>query len=86
MRTDQPLTLISTFIFRPTTMSTDRRASTDRRSGIDRRQVEEGPPSNYERRRTIEARQPELTELSLSDEELKALGFGVEEAPPKKPD
>ncbi len=67
-------------------MSTDRRAPTDRRSGSDRRQDEKGPPTNFERRRTVEARQPELVELDLSVEELKALGFGVEEAPPKKPD
>ena len=67
-------------------MSTDRRAPTDRRSGGDRRQDEKGPPTNFERRRTVEARQPELVELDLSVEELKALGFGVEEAPPKKLD
>ncbi len=53
----------------------DRRQTTDRRSGQDRRQEEQGPPTNYERRRSIEPRQPELTELQLSDEELKALGF-----------
>lgn len=67
-------------------MSTDRRIPTDRRSGSDRRQDEKGPPTNFERRRTVEARQPELVELDLSVEELKALGFGVEEAPPKKSD
>ena len=67
-------------------MSTDRRAPTDRRSGRDRRQDEKGPPTNFERRRTVEARQPELVELELSVDELKALGFGVDEAPPKKPD
>jgi hypothetical protein len=67
-------------------MSTDRRVPTDRRSGRDRREDEKGPPTNFERRRTVEARQPELTELNLSDEELKALGFGLEEAPPQKSD
>ena len=67
-------------------MSTDRRVPTDRRSGRDRRQDEKGPPTNFERRRSVEARQPELTELNLSDEELKALGFGLEEAPPQKSD
>lgn len=67
-------------------MSTDRRVPTDRRSGRDRREDEKGPPTNFERRRSVEARQPELTELNLSDEELKALGFGLEEAPPQKSD
>ena len=33
------------------------------------------PPTNFERRRNVEARQPELTELHLSEDELKALGF-----------
>ena len=47
----------------------------DRRSGKDRRQEEKGPPTNFERRRAIEARQPELTELHMSEDELKALGF-----------
>lgn len=64
---------------------TERRATTDRRSGQDRRQDEQGPPTNYERRRTVEARQPELTELHLSDEELQAMGF-TQDQPPQKPD
>ena len=53
----------------------DRRSHHDRRSGIDRRQAEAGPPSAYERRRSIEPRQPDVTELELSPEELEALGF-----------
>lgn len=65
-------------------MTADRRAPTDRRAGRDRRQDENGPPTNFERRRTVEARQPELVELDVSDEELKALGFGHRESPPKK--
>lgn len=56
-------------------MTVERRTTQDRRSGSDRRQVEDGPPTKYERRRNIEARQPELTELDLSDEELQNLGF-----------
>ena len=52
----------------------ERRPETDRRSGQDRRQQEKGPPTSLEQTRTIEARHPELTELELSDEELKALG------------
>lgn len=53
----------------------DRRTMHDRRQGKDRRQAEAGPPTPYERRRTIEARQPEVAELDLSPEELEALGF-----------
>ena len=56
-------------------MSVQRKGSMDRRSGKDRRQEEKGPPTNFERRRAIEARQPELTELHMSEDELKALGF-----------
>ena len=56
-------------------MSVERRGSADRRTGKDRRQEEKGPPTNFERRRAIEARQPELTELHMSEDELKALGF-----------
>ncbi|MBV7541910.1 hypothetical protein [Acidovorax sp. sic0104] len=63
---------------------TERRTTTDRRSGKDRRQEEKGPPTNYERRRTVEARQPELTELHLSEDELRALGFAQEDSIPKK--
>jgi len=58
-----------------TIMSVERRGSMDRRTGKDRRQEEKGPPTNFERRRAIEARQPELTELHMSEDELKALGF-----------
>lgn len=65
---------------------TERRSTIDRRSGKDRRQEEKGPPTNYERRRTVEARQPELTELDLSEEELRALGFTQDEPPSRKPD
>ena len=64
---------------------TERRTTTDRRSGKDRRQEEKGPPTSYERRRTVEARQPELTELHLNEDELRALGFAQEEPAPKKP-
>ena len=53
----------------------DRRQITERRTGQDRRQQEQGPSTGYERRRSIEPRQPEMTELDLSEEELKALGF-----------
>lgn len=66
-------------------MGTERRASNDRRTGSDRRQTENGPPINYERRRAVEARQPELTELHLSEEELKELGFLQPDTAPKSP-
>ncbi|WP_440111502.1 hypothetical protein [Acidovorax sp. BL-A-41-H1] len=56
-------------------MTFERREPVDRRSGSDRRQQEQGPPSTFERRRAVEARQPELTELHLTEDELKALGF-----------
>ena len=59
----------------PSAPDADRRTATDRRSGRDRRHAEAGPPTPYERRRTIEPRQPEVAELDLSPEELEALGF-----------
>ncbi|PJI97164.1 hypothetical protein CLU85_1936 [Acidovorax sp. 69] len=65
-------------------MSMERRIAADRRTGKDRRQMEEGPPTNFERRRAVEARQPELTELHLSEDELKALGFAPEKPNPYK--
>lgn len=67
-----------------TTMSVERRVASDRRSGKDRRETEAGPPTNFERRRTVEARQPELTELHLSEDELKALGFAPGKSAPQK--
>lgn len=67
-------------------MSTERRIPIDRRSGKDRRQAEDGPPTSFERRRTVEARLPELVELHLSEDELKALGFADAPKPgPAKP-
>lgn len=68
-----------------TTMSVERRVATDRRSGKDRRETEAGPPTNFERRRNVEARQPELTELHLSEDELQALGFAPGKSDSKKP-
>lgn len=67
-----------------TTMSVERRVASDRRSGKDRRETEAGPPTNFERRRNVEARQPELTELHLSEDELKALGFAPGTPAPQK--
>lgn len=53
----------------------DKKTPYERRSGQDRRQKEDGPPDKHERRRAIEPRQPEVSELHLSLEELEALGF-----------
>ncbi|MBP3981424.1 MULTISPECIES: hypothetical protein [unclassified Acidovorax] len=62
----------------------NRRQKDERRSGQDRRQEEQGPPTSYERRRSVEPRQPELTELELSEEELKDLGFFPDQPDPPK--
>lgn len=69
------------------TMKFERREPVERRSGRDRRRDEQGPPSTFERRRAVEARQPELTELHLTEDELKALGFAPVKPlnPPAKP-
>lgn len=56
-------------------MSTHTPNVQDRRTGKDRRQEEQGPPSGYERRRSVEPRKPEVTELDLSEDELRQLGF-----------
>lgn len=61
-------------------MTVEHRRGAERRSGKDRRQVENGPPTNYERRRAIEARQPELIEVHMSEDEIRALGFVFEQA------
>ena len=66
-------------------MSLERRTTNDRRSGQDRRQNEDGPTAGYERRRTVEPRQPELTELHLSEDELRELGFMPAAVTPQKP-
>jgi hypothetical protein len=47
--------------------------SADRRTGPDRRKVDEGPPSNYERRRSTEARKPEVVEIEMTISEWAAL-------------
>ena len=57
----------------------------DLRSGQDRRQNEDGPTAGYERRHTVEPRQPELTELHLSEDELRELGFLPATVTPQKP-
>jgi len=68
-------------------MTFERKEPVDRRAGSDRRQDELGPPSNFERWRTMKARQPKLTQLHLTDDALKTLGFAVAKPPdaPTKP-
>ena len=60
---------------KPPAPGSDRRSHHDRRSGVDRRQQETASPVDYERRRSVEPRQPDVTELNLTPEELEALGF-----------
>lgn len=60
----------------------ERKATTDRRSGADRRQHDAGPAASYERRNTVEPRQPEVAELELTPEEMQAMGF---KPPPEAP-
>ena len=45
----------------------------ERRRGIDRREVDKGPPGKHERRRGVESRKPEVTELEMSDSEWTRL-------------
>lgn len=46
---------------------------TERRSGDDRRRKDVGPPTRHERRRGVEARKPEVTELEISESDWAAL-------------
>jgi hypothetical protein len=46
---------------------------TNRRSGKDRRQVDEGPPTRVERRKTPEPRQPDVAEIELTESQWGAL-------------
>jgi hypothetical protein len=50
----------------------------ERRSGNDRRQQDIGPPGKIDRRKTVEARKPEIIEVELSETEW-ALLFGSAE-------
>ena len=45
----------------------------ERRSGVDRRDVDNGPPGKHERRRGVESRKPEVTEIEMSDSEWTRL-------------
>lgn len=46
---------------------------TDRRSGKDRRHVDQGPPGRHDRRRSVEPRQPQVSELDMSPSQWGAL-------------
>lgn len=63
----------------------DKKTPDERRSGQDRRQKEDGPPDKHERRRAIEPRQPDVSELHLSPEEFEAMGFTQAPAAPRQP-
>jgi hypothetical protein len=45
----------------------------DRRSGTDRRKVDIAPPGRIDRRRSIDARKPDVVELDMSNSEWTAL-------------
>lgn len=52
----------------------DRKAvPADRRTGKDRRKRDLGPPGKLERRRTVESRQPDVSEIDMSPAEWNAL-------------
>jgi hypothetical protein len=48
-------------------------APVERRSGVDRRQHEGSPPFKAERRRGIEPRRPEVTELEMTPSQWDTL-------------
>ncbi len=50
---------------------------TERRAGPDRRAIEGSPPGRRERRRGVEARRPEVSELEMSGAEWAALNAAV---------
>ena len=54
----------------------------DRRSGADRRKVDIAPPGKVDRRRSVESRQPDVTEIEMSPSEWGALKQEVN--PPSK--
>jgi hypothetical protein len=67
---------------KPATPSPEPRA--DRRSGSDRRRVDNLPPGQRDRRRSIDARKPEVIELEMSNSEWSALQ--PELPTPRKPE
>ena len=49
------------------------RVGPDRRSGVDRRKEDKGPPGKVERRRSIESRKPDISEIHMTSSEWGAL-------------
>ena len=47
--------------------------TSDRRSGSDRRKQDLGPPGKRERRRSLESRKPDVTEIEMSASDWGAL-------------
>jgi hypothetical protein len=50
----------------------------ERRSGVDRRAADLPPPGRIDRRRNVDARKPDVTELDMSDSEWSALSQSPE--------
>jgi hypothetical protein len=48
-------------------------APTERRTGADRRKRDIAPPAGWERRRNVDPRMPEVTELELTDSQWAVL-------------
>lgn len=57
----------------------------DRRSGVDRRQKDLGPPRGIERRKGIEPRKPEVTEIEITPSEWGRLQEALEPLVPTPP-
>jgi hypothetical protein len=55
----------------------------ERRSGIDRRQQEGPPPFRTERRRGVEPRRPEVTELDMTPSQWDTLHADLPENGPR---
>lgn len=51
-----------------TDTNTTRRGA-DRRSGVDRRKLDKGPPGKVERRRNVESRKPDVSEVEMTNSE-----------------
>ena len=51
----------------------DKKQTTERRTGADRRKTDSAIPAKYERRRGIESRKPEVSEVEMSNSDWIAL-------------
>ncbi len=56
--------------------------ASDRRNGVDRRRVDKGPPGKRERRRSLEARKPEVQEVEMTNSQWSV--FSDDAQSPKK--